>query len=102
MTKDEDNTTNNITSFKAFKAGERNNNITQDRSKEFPSAVPNPKLRKYVIELKDDETVEIEGFVGLGNSFLAVGDANGLIKFGAAAGEWLYVTDVTDDSNTTT
>lgn len=61
----------------------------------FPQARPTSQ-RKYIISLKDDVDIEIEGFVGLTASFLAIGDEEGRIKFGAAAGEWLFVTDITD------
>lgn len=56
-----------------------------------------PKARRYVIELKSGP-IEIEGFVGLTGSFLAIGNEDGMIKFGAAQGEWLTVKDVTDNA----
>lgn len=59
------------------------------------TAVEIPKERKLLLSLVDAD-IEMEGFIGLTNSFLAIGDKNGGIKFAAAPGMWKYVTDVTD------
>ena len=65
----------------------------------FPQAEPS-KMRRYLIDLVDGDTIDMWGYVGLTGSFLAIGDEEGRIKFGAAAGVWLIVTDVTDKDQT--
>lgn len=92
-----DNEEQKIVSFADFKKDKERSQ--QDGSvKTPPEGFPTtevPKQRKYIIDLLED-SIEIEGFVGLTGSFLAIGDAEGRIKFGVAAGQWLTVTDITD------
>lgn len=73
--------------------------LGQDKISIVTDAPPRPspmaKMRRLLLDLTDG-TIEIEGFLGLTNSFLAVGDQNGNIKFAAAGGSWKYATDITD------
>lgn len=85
----------NIISFQAFKEAKVAKEEDKTKQKPFPQNTDIPKSRRYLIDLKDT-TIEIEGFVGLTGSFLAIGDTEGRIKFGVAAGEWKVVTDITD------
>lgn len=78
-------------------------------NQQWPSAVSaNPPLPPQQVSLEDlkerrilmtlaDGDVVMDGFIGLTQSFLAIGDKHGSIKFAAAPGVWRYVLDVTDD-----
>lgn len=68
-------------------------------SEETASAAPppesDPNERTLLLSLADGDIV-MRGYIGVGNSFVCVGDKNGQIKFAANSAKWNYVTDVTD------
>ena len=108
---DNDKTTNesgvnnpsNVTDFIKYKE----NGPTQlgqplDEKKPWPTAEQpkdppggEPKERKLIVTTTDGERT-ISGFVGLTNSFLAIGDKTGAVKYAVAGGIWKTVEDVTD------
>jgi hypothetical protein len=55
-----------------------------------------PTERRILISTVDGDIV-MDGHLGLSQTFLAIGDAKGQIKFAAAPGKWTYCTDVTDN-----
>ena len=57
-------------------------------------AVQAPQERTILISTVDGDVV-LRGFLGLSQTFIAVGDAAGQIKFAAAPNKWMYASDVT-------
>lgn len=97
---------NNIVSLSKFKA-DRNNDPLKDR---WPAAIPTkvgedipiiqsvkePGERRILLSTIHGDIL-MDGFLGLSQTFLAVGDSKGAIKFAVAPGLWMYAKDVTDD-----
>lgn len=63
---------------------------------QFPLEQPMRKRRVYLIDTIDD-TIEVEGFLGLTGSFLCIGDETGEIIFALAEGQWRCVMDVSNN-----
>lgn len=87
-----------IVNFQDFKNREPANDKTSGVNP-FPKQTEVPTQRRYFLNLTED-VIEIEGFVGLTGSFLAIGDAAGQVKFAAAQGIWKTILDVTDTDKT--
>lgn len=89
----------NVVSLDAFKKDKtslvRQTNTIDDEPKPFPTSKPTDE-RRYIISLTSGDSLEVEGYLGLGNTFLAVGDEEGKVRFAAATGSWTFVTDITD------
>lgn len=99
-----DTKTNNLISMADFKAGKVN-----PKPEHWPAAIPQEATPTVLTVSKKDPLerrilisstygdVLMDGYLGLSQTFLAVGDAKGQIKFALAPGVWLAATDVTDD-----
>lgn len=78
----------------------------QGQEGQWPSSVPAPSdpltvsgvdpLERRILVSTVDGDVVMDGYLGLSQTFLAIGDSKGQIKFAAAPNQWLYATDVTD------
>lgn len=93
----------NVVSLASF----RDNKTNQKIEKNWPATAPgenvevtasprDPSDRRILLSLLHGDVV-MDGHLGLTQTFLAIGDSNGRIKFAAAPGQWMYATDVTDD-----
>lgn len=94
---------NNVISLAQFKA-----NKSESKPEHWPAAVPqgepvvvtaslkDPLERRILVSTEDGDVI-MDGYLGLSQTFLAIGDAKGQIKFAAAPGKWQYATDVTDN-----
>lgn len=60
------------------------------------SSATDPTERNILISTPHGD-VQVQGYLGLSQTFLAVGRPDGSIKFAAAPGMWLYAVDVTDN-----
>lgn len=93
----------NIIDFMKMKPGEKPREwpasnptlLSKDKNQHTAPVVPQ---RRFSIILEDDQEIEVEGFLGLHNSFLVIGDPEGNIRFAAAAGRWLFVSDITNQA----
>lgn len=65
----------------------------QDPNK--PAREVDPDERTLLLSLAEGDFV-MKGYIGVGASFICVGDRRGQIRFAANADKWHYVTDVTD------
>lgn len=95
----EENT--NVVSLEAFKQAKQD-------SKPTIEAVPNRFPKKQPVDPDNDPDepwiqistadgdIVMRGYLGLTNTFLAIGTKSGKIKFAAAPGKWNYATDVTE------
>lgn len=101
--------TNKVVSLADFKAGKKD-----PLPAHWPAAIPqgetvgvtasatapvpekDPLERRILVSSTYGDIV-IDGYLGLSQTFLAVGDNKGQIKFALAPGIWLAATDVTND-----
>lgn len=67
-----------------------------DTSVPVTASAKDPLERRILISSTYGDVV-MDGYLGLSQTFLAVGDAKGQIKFALAPGVWLAATDVTND-----
>lgn len=100
-------TTAQVIDFAQFKKNKAEG-VTPVSDGKWPAAVPleegaevtvtaeDPNQRRILLSLTHGDIV-VDGHLGLSQTFLAVGDVNGRIKFAAAPGMWLYARDITDD-----
>ena len=98
----------NVIDFKQFKKNKEEGVIPSSNEKQWPAAVvkdtqipitvsaEDPNQRRILLSLAHGDII-VDGHLGLSQTFLAVGDAQGRIKFAAAPGMWLYARDCTDD-----
>ena len=98
--------TGTVIDFSAFKKN-RELGIEPTKEGQWPVAVPtvetpvsitpeDPNQRRVLLSLTHGDII-VDGHLGLSQTFLAVGDTNGRIKFAAAPGMWQYARDITDD-----
>lgn len=101
-------TTSTVIDFNQFKKNKAEGKLPVTEGKQWPGAVPtvsepvtvtaeDPNQRRILLSLAHGDII-VDGHLGLSQTFLAVGDSNGRIKFAAAPGMWLYARDMTDDA----
>jgi hypothetical protein len=87
----------NVLTFKKF----------QKKDKPWPAAAPvaanditvtakDPGERRILVTTVHGDVV-VDGYLGLSQTFLAIGDASGAIRWAAGPEMWLYACDVTDN-----
>jgi hypothetical protein len=78
----------------------------QKKDKPWPAAAPpandltvtakDPGERRILVTTVHGDVV-VDGYLGLSQTFLAIGDASGAIHWAAGPEMWLYACDVTDN-----
>jgi hypothetical protein len=78
----------------------------QKKDKPWPAAAPvandvtvtakDPGERRILVTTVHGDVV-VDGYLGLSQTFLAIGDASGAIRWAAGPEMWLYACDVTDN-----
>lgn len=93
-------TPSNIVSLDAFRDKKTNTTwpsaSTPGEDVTITASPRDPTERRILLSLLHGDVV-MDGFLGLSQTFLVIGDGKGQIKFAAAPGNWLYAKDVTDD-----